>query len=150
MQIYIASDHAGFKLKEALRKYLVESGYEVKDFGAFSYNEKDDYPDFIREAVRAVVVNLEHGRGIILGLTGQGEAIMANRFKGVRAVVYYGGSEDIIKFSREHNNANVLALGARFLSEDDAKRVVNLWLKTDFNSEGENERHLRRIKKIDS
>jgi len=149
MKIHIASDHAGFELKEKLRIWLVESGYEVKDYGAFSYNKKDDYPDFIREAARVVANDPEESRGIILGGSGQGEAMTANRFKGVRASVYYGGPEDIVRLSREHNNANVLSLAARFLGEEEAKQAVKLFLETDFNSDGENDRHLRRIKKID-
>ncbi|MBU1178977.1 RpiB/LacA/LacB family sugar-phosphate isomerase [Patescibacteria group bacterium] len=150
MKIFIASDHAGFELKEKLRTWLVELGYEVKDFGAFSYNKDDDYPDFIRDAAVAVANDSKHSRGIILGASGQGEAMAANRFKNVRAAVYYGGEDEIIKLSREHNDANVLSLGARFLSEDEAKSAVKLWLKIDFNRERENERHLRRIKKIDN
>jgi ribose 5-phosphate isomerase B len=146
MKIYLASDHAGFKLKEILRKYLVESGYEVKDFGPFSYNETDDYPDFVRKAARAVANDPEQSRGIVLGGSGQGEAMAANRFNNVRAAVFYGGPENIIKLSREHNNANILSLGARFLSEDEAKKVVKLWLETNFPGE---ERHIRRINKID-
>jgi ribose 5-phosphate isomerase B len=149
MKIYIASDHAGFELKEKLREWLVKEGYELKDFGAFSYNDKDDYPDFIRGVAEAVAHDPEQSRGIILGGSGQGEAMAANRFKKVRAAVYYGGKEDAVKLSREHNDANVLSLGARFLKEEEAKRAVKLWLQTDFNPEGENERHLRRIKKID-
>lgn len=167
--IYLASDHAGFELKEKLKIYLQELGYEVRDFGAFQYDADDDYPDFIRQAAEAVSKNPEKDRAIILGGSGQGEAMVANRFKGVRAVVYYGffpapksyevephkisdkadseQNNKIIRFSREHNNANVLSLGARFLTEEEAKRAVKLWLDTKFNNE---ERHVRRIKKIDN
>lgn len=146
MEIFIASDHAGYKLKEALRKWLVDSGYEVKDFGPFSYNEADDYPDFIRPLAEEISKKPDNAKGIILGGSGQGEAMTANRFKNVRAVVYYGKNEDIIKLSREHNNANILSLGARFVDEEEAKRSVKLWLDTKFSEE---KRHLRRIKKID-
>jgi len=145
--IYIASDHAGFELKEKLKAYLLELGYEIKDFGAFSFDSEDDYPDFIRRAAKAVADDPEGSRGIILGGSGQGEAMVANRFKGVRAVVYYGKDEKIITLSREHNNANVLSLGARFLTEEEAKKVVKLWLETKFNGE---ERHERRVRKIDN
>jgi ribose 5-phosphate isomerase B len=143
--IYLASDHAGFKLKEKLKAYLQEFGFEIKDCGAFSYDETDDYPDFIVSVARAISEDPEHARAIILGGSGQGEAMVANRFRGVRAAVYYGGNEKIITLSREHNDANVLALGARFLTEEEVKRAVKLWLDTAFTGE---ERHVRRIQKI--
>lgn len=145
--IYLATDHAGFELKEKLKIYLQGLGYEIKDFGAFSYDENDDYPDLVREAAKAVANDPEQSRGIVLGGSGQGEAIVANRFNGIRAVVYYGKDEKIIPLSREHNNANILSLGARFLNEEEAKRVVKLWLETEFKGE---ERHVRRIQKIDN
>lgn len=146
MLIHLATDHAGFELKEILKKYLIELDYEIKDHGAFEYNDDDDYPDFIRPATEAVAKNPDTDKAIILGGSGQGEAMVANRLSGVRAIVYYGGPEDIIKLSREHNNANILSLGARFLSEEETKKAVKLWLDTAFSGE---DRHLRRIKKID-
>ncbi len=145
--LYVASDHAGFELKEKLKVFLVDFGYEVKDLGAFSYDEKDDYPDFILPAALAVADNPEKNRAIILGGSGQGEAMAANRVKGVRAAVLYKYDENIIKLSREHNDANILSLGARFLDEEDAKKAVKLWLETPFS---EDERHKRRIGKLDS
>lgn len=144
--IYLASDHAGFELKEKLKAYLRELGYEVKDFGAFALDAADDYPDFIALAAQAVSEDPDNSRAIILGGSGQGEAMVANRFSGVRAAVYYGGDEKIIALSREHNDANVLSLGARFLTEEEAKRAVKLLLETPFSGE---ERHARRIKKIE-
>ena len=144
MKIFLATDHAGFELKEKLKPFLQKLGYEVEDFGAYELNPEDDYPDFIVPAMKTVAENLG-SFGIILGGSGQGEAIVANRIKGIRAVVYYGGKEEIIKLSREHNDANVLSLGARFLSEDEAKEAIELWLRTPFSGE---ERHLRRIKKF--
>ncbi|MEK7596240.1 MAG: RpiB/LacA/LacB family sugar-phosphate isomerase [Patescibacteria group bacterium] len=154
MIIHLAADHAGFDLKEKLKIYLKELDYKVKDHGAFEYNEKDDYPDFIRFAAQAVAENPEIDRAVILGGSGQGEAMLANRFRGVRAAVFYGicllgdlvSKYKIIELSREHNNANVLSLGARFLSEEEAKEAVKIWLKTPFSEDG---RHQRRIKKID-
>ena len=147
MKIYIASDHAGYELKEKLIAFLIEdNGHEVIDEGAFEYNEQDDYPDFISKVAQKISEEPE-ARGIILGGSGQGEAMGANRFKGVRATVFYGGNNEIIKLSREHNDANILSLGARFLSEDDAKKVVKMWLNTAFSGE---ERHARRINKIDN
>ena len=144
MKIILATDHAGFELKESIKKYLVESKYEVKDFGAFEYDGTDDYPDFISPAAKYISENPAL-KGIIFGGSGQGEAISANRFKNVRAAVYYGGPTELVELSRVHNNANILSLGARFLSLDDAKNVINLWLMTDF----EGGRHLNRINKID-
>lgn len=144
-KIFIASDHAGFELKNEIIGFLKENGYEVEDKGAFEFDAGDDYPDFIAPASEAVSQN-EGSLGIILGGSGQGEAICANRFPGVRAVVFYGGPEDIIKLSREHNDANVLSLGARFLSKEEAINSVKLWLETKFTEE---ERHKRRLEKID-
>ena len=146
MKIYIGADHAGYDLKEKLKSYLIhELGHEVVDFGANELNEEDDYPDFIRPVAEAVAGD-RASFGIVLVGSGQGEAIVANRVLGVRAVVYYGYSREIIKLSREHNNANILSLGARFLSEGEARETVKLWLETDFSGE---DRHIRRIKKID-
>jgi len=144
--LYIASDHAGFELKEKLKTFLADLGREAKDCGAFSYNEKDDYPDFILPAARAVAEDPENNRAIILGGSGQGEAMAANRIRGVRAAVLYKYDEEIIKLSRRHNNANIISLGARFLNEEDARKAVKLWLETPFSGE---ERHKRRIKKLD-
>lgn len=146
MKIFIGSDHAGFKLKEALIPFLVDLGYEVGDKGAFSYDKEDDYPDFVRPVAEAVFEHPLHTRGIVIGGSGQGEAILVNRYKGVRAIVFYGGSEEILKFSRKDNDANILSLGARFLTEDEAKSAVKVWLETEFSGA---ERHIRRIEKID-
>lgn len=147
--LYLATDHAGFELKEKLKKYISEElGLEVKDFGNFVYDESDDYPDFILPAIKAVerdLLNDIDSRAIILGGSGQGEAMAANRVPGIRATVLYSYNEEIIKLSKEHNNANVLSLGARFISEDEAKKAVKLWLETKFSGE---ERHKRRIEKF--
>jgi len=145
-KVFIGSDHAGFELKEKLKASLKGLGYNVEDKGAFEYNDGDDYPDFIVPVAEAVSKNSDV-KGIILGGSGQGEAICANRFSGVRAVVFYGGSEEIIKLSREHNDANILSLGARFLDEKTAMEAVKIWLETKFSG---NERHIRRIKKLEA
>ncbi len=147
MKVFIGADHAGFELKEKLLAMLVEEGYEVTDKGAFKYNENDDYPDFIEAVAREVSENPDGARGIILGGSGQGEAIDANKFPHVRAAEYYGGPLEIVKLSREHNDANILSLGARFVGEDEARVAVKLWLSTPFSGE---ERHVRRIAKLDS
>ena len=158
MTVYFATDHAGFELKELLVPFVRdELGYEVIDCGATSYDADDDYPDFVSIAAQAVSEDPINCVAIILGGSGQGEAMVANKFEGVRATVYYGPARscepadggaqelDIIRLSREHNNANVLSLGARFLSPEDAKDAVRTWLATDFSGE---ERHKRRIHKI--
>jgi ribose 5-phosphate isomerase B len=145
MKIAVGTDHAGYLMKEEVKKFLIASGHEVIDMGAHDLQSGDDYPDFVVPVARAVANN-EVTRGIVFGGSGQGEAMVANRVKGVRATVYYGGTTDIIKLSREHNDANILSLGARFLSGDDAKHVVEMWLSTDFTHD---ERHARRIEKID-
>ena len=154
MRIYIGSDHAGFELKEKLKIYLEKLNYEVTDKGAFSLDNNDDYPDFIKPVAEEVAKN-ENSFGIILGGSGQGEAMCANRLSGVRAVVYYGGENfqtdingnkmNIITGARLHNNANVLSLGARFINEEEAKEVVKLFIETPFSND---ERHIRRINKI--
>ncbi len=142
-KIILATDHAGFELKEAIKKHLIKNGYPVEDQGALTYEEKDDYPDFIIPAAKKVAK--EKALGIIFGGSGQGETIAANKVRGIRAALFYGGDQKILRLSKEHNNANVLSLGARFLSENDAKKAVDLWLKAQFSNE---ERHQRRIKKI--
>lgn len=149
MKIYFASDHAGFEMKNSLIEYVKELGYETEDCGAYELNPEDDYPDFIKKAAQKVSENPENTRAIILGGSGQGEAMCANKFKRVRAVEYYvpsRGVVNIIEDSRSHNDSNVLSLGARFLSLDEAKEAVKLWLETPFSNE---ERHKRRISKID-
>lgn len=142
--IYLATDHAGFTLKEVIKKYLIEQGKEVEDMGAFGMDEKDDYPDFILPAANKMRENIKESLGIFFGATGQGEAIAANKVKGIRAAVYYGGSLELVKRSRSHNNANVLSLGVRFLTAEEAIDAVEIWLRTDF----EGGRHERRIEKI--
>lgn len=143
--IYLACDHRGFDLKEKIKKWLYEWGYEVKDMGAFTYDKEDDYPDYISKAAAEVSKNPEGDKAIILGGTGQGEAVVANKFPGVRAIVYYGGVDEIIILSKEHNNSNVLSIGASFVEEFSVRAMVRLWLETDFSGD---ERHKRRIEKI--
>ena len=118
MKIHIATDHAGLELKNTIKNFLKEKGHDVTDHGAHEYDALDDYPDFIFPCAKAVAADSD-SRGIILGGSGQGEAMAANRLKGVRAAVFYNGPEDIIKLSREHNNANILSLGARFMEESE-------------------------------
>lgn len=146
MKIFLATDHAGFGLKEIVKEKLKNLGYRVQDEGAFSLDPNDDYPDFVHIAAKEVASNPSEDRAIIFGGSGQGEAMVANRYKGVRAAVFYGGPEEIITRSREHNGANILSIGAKFISEREALEVIELWLKTPGASD---ERHLRRIGKIE-
>jgi ribose 5-phosphate isomerase B len=161
MKIYIGADHAGYELKEKLTDYLVDLNYEVSDKGAFDFNPGDDYPDFVRPVALSVAEE-EGSMGIVVGGSGFGEAMCANRVKGARALVFYGpmlpksavdvtGREshdpyELIKLARLHNDANVLSLGVRFISVDEAKEAVKIFLETKF---GGDERHVRRIKKLD-
>ena len=144
MKIFIASDHAGFELKNKLISYLQSCKYDIEDCGPFDYDPLDDYPDFILPAAKKVAKD-ENSRGIILGGSGQGEAMAANRIKGIRAAVYYDGPIEIIKLSRLHNNANVISFGARFLSFEKAIEVLEIWLDEKF----EGGRHENRINKLD-
>lgn len=141
--IYIASDHAGFELKNKIITHLKRTGQEVEDCGPYTFDKDDDYPDFCYPC--AVKVGQNPGSiGIVLGMSGNGEAIVANKAKGVRAAHYYGGHEEIVSLSRAHNNANVLAIGAKFISEKEVERAIDLFIETGF----EGGRHQRRIEKI--
>ncbi len=153
MRIVFACDHAGFEMKEYLQSVVKSMGHDIEDMGAYEMDEDDDYTDYISKAAEIVSSDPDNVKAIVLGGSGQGEAIVANRYKNVRAVVYYGEPKvddafglDIIKLSRKHNDANVLSLGARFISNEEARRAVTKWLETSFSGE---ERHERRIKKIE-
>jgi len=142
MKIAIGSDHAGFKLKEAIKKYLVKEKVGIKDFGTYS-EASCDYPDFAFPVARAVAAG-KFDRGILICSSGVGVTITANRVKGVRAV----NVKDLYtaRQSREHGDANVLCLAGRRLKIKKAIKILEVWLKTPFSGEG---RHLRRIRKID-
>ena len=146
-KIYIACDHAGFELKGELINYLEECGYVIQDMGAYVYDEGDDYPDFISKAAGEVSLKPEDSLGIVIGGSGQGEAIVSNRFPKVRATVYYGGSLKTVKMARLHNDSNILSLGARFITPEEAKAALKVWLETPFSAE---ERHIRRHNKIEA
>ncbi|MDQ3244731.1 MAG: RpiB/LacA/LacB family sugar-phosphate isomerase [bacterium] len=164
MKIYLGSDHAGFEYKKIIKEYLPSLGldYEVVDKGAFVLNEDDDYPDFVT-LVALDVAGDKDSMGIVFGGSGQGEAMCANTVSGVRATVFYGPKEliksidvdgaesndlfEIIKLAREHNDANILSIGARFVSIDEAKFAIELFLKTKFSGE---ERHIRRLTKFNT
>ena len=161
MKIYLATDHAGFELKEKIKSFLLENNYDVEDCGAFELNKDDDYPDFISQAAEGVSKDPQNSRGIILGGSGQAEMMVANKFKGVRCALFYAAHAPIkaadvtgrmsndpyemIRLTREHNDANMLCLGARFITDEEAIKVTKLWLDAPFPGD---DRHVRRINKI--
>src|SRR3989344_8206679 len=116
LKIVLASDHAGFEMKNALKENVVGLGYEVEDCGAYELDPDDDYTLFVKRAAEAVSKDPENVKAIVLGGSGQGEDMVADKFPGVRSAEYYGGNLEIVRLSREHNDANVLSLGARFIS----------------------------------
>lgn len=141
MRIAIGSDHAGFRYKERLRALLAGWGHEVTDFGTFSA-EPVDYPVYIRPVAEAVARG-EYERGIVLGGSGNGEAIVANRVAGVRCALCW--NEESARLGRQHNDANVISLGERMVADDALEGIVRTWLETPF----EGGRHTRRIRLID-
>ncbi len=146
MKIYLGSDHAGFELKNLTKKHLINSGFEVIDVGANNLDLEDDYPDYIFPVAKAVSQDPANVRGITFGGSGQGEAMLANRLPNVRAAVFYGGATDIIRFSREHNDANILSIGARFTNEVEVKNAIDLWFKTVLSQD---KKYQRRIDKAE-
>jgi ribose 5-phosphate isomerase B len=146
MKVFLATDHAGFKLKEEIKKYLQDGKYEVVDCGAFSINPTDDYPVFISKAAEEVEKD-PNSFGIIFGKSGAGEEIVANKFKNVRAIL--GFSEENVRLAREHNDANILSLGAEFENLDNAKKLVKIFLKTPFSNEVRHQRRINEIKDIE-
>ncbi len=159
--IYLASDHTGFEVKKVVKAALEQDGYEVADCGTDSYDQYDDYPDFISKAAEAVSKDPENSMGIVFGGSGEGEAMVANKFKGVRCALFDAPAVpvqavniegrqstdpfEILKLTREHNGANMLSIGVRFLKEDDILKSVKLWLKSPAPTDP---KHLRRIEKI--
>jgi ribose 5-phosphate isomerase B len=142
MKIAIGSDHAGFRYKEKIREFLQEQGHEVNDFGTYS-EEPVDYPLFIRPVAEAVARG-EYERGIVLGGSGNGEAMAANRIKKVRCALCW--NEELARLARQHNDSNVLSLGQRVIPEETVLGIVRVWLETPF----EGGRHVRRIELLDA
>ncbi len=140
--VYLGADHAGFELKEYLKRYLEKKGYEIYDEGAASLDKRDDYPDFAIKVAKDIMRNHE-GKGILCCGSAQGMCITANKFQGVRAVSVVNVKE--AKITRTHNNANVLCLAGWHLSKPRAVGIVETWLQTPFSNEP---RHVRRLKKI--
>ena len=145
-KIFLATDHAGFELKEHIKLHLQKLGFDVQDEGALHFDPEDDYPEFIIKAAKKIGT-IKNSKAIIFGGSGQGEAIVANKVKGIRAAVFYGSNLEIVKLSRMHNDSNILSIGARFVSKEKAIEAVNLWLNTEFSSES---RHKRRLKQIEN
>lgn len=165
MELFFAADHAGFALKQALIEHFRTLGYGVKDFGNQAHDHADDYPDFVTPLARALAEAdaAEEGSayGIIIGGSGQGEAMCANRVQGIRAAVFYGPMRvtaaleieggrsqdgfDLVRLARRHNNANVLSIGARFVSGEEAEEAAHIFLGTPFS---ESPRHARRLAKF--
>ncbi len=141
-KIYVGADHGGFELKETIKPFLQELGYKVEDLGAHELVEDDDYTDFVIPVAQNVATDYK-SLGIVIGRSGNGEAIAANKVKGIRAALCL--NPEMAKKAREHNNANVLSLGADYVSIDEAINVVKIFLETQFSEE---ERHRRRIAKI--
>jgi len=143
--IHLASDHAGYEMKEFIKSALKELEYTLVDHGTMSYDPDDDFTDYITLAAAAVSAN-PNDRAIVFGGSGQGEAMVANRLPNVRATTYYHFDPEIIKVSREHNDANILSIGARFLSNEEVLESMLFWLEIPFPGE---ERYARRIEKME-
>jgi len=139
--IALGTDHAGFKLKEAVKSHLLTKGIDVNDVGTDS-EASVDYPDFVRPAAESVA-NGDSDLGVVFGGSGNGEAIVANKVKGIRCGVCWDTWS--ARYAKEHNNANVISLAGRVVSEVEAMRIVDIWLSAEFQGG----RHLRRIKKIE-
>ncbi len=149
MRIYIGSDHAGFKLKEKVKWFLLKEGHVVEDVGPFSYKKDDDYPDYSFHLAEKVSKD-KRSFGVIIAGSGIGECVCANKVKGIRAVLYHGKNRKLLKIGREHDNANVLCFGSWFVGEKEAKDIVNLFMKTKFSGESRHKRRLGKIEKYES
>jgi len=160
MKVYLATDHAGLEIKNKVVEYLKSLGFEAIDCGPFEFDKDDDYPDLISKAAEKVSQN-PTSFGIILGGSGQGEAMVANKFKNVRCALFYAeavpveaiditgnkstDSYEMLKLTRAHNNSNMLSLGIRFLTEEQMLKAVKIFLESPFPGD---ERHATRIEKI--
>lgn len=141
MKIALGTDHAGFHVKERIKRYLLDNGYEVNDFGAYDDNPSD-YPDYCRPAAESVAAE-QSDLGIVFGGSGNGEAIVSNKVKGIRCGVCW--NTESARLTKEHNNANMISIGARMVNGSEAIEIVDAWLKAEFK----NGRHLNRINKIE-
>lgn len=161
MKVYLAADHTGFETKERIKEILQNGNYQIEDCGAFEFDKDDDYPDFISKAAEKVSIDPEQAVGIVIGGSGQGEAMTANKFPNVRCALFYAQAEavravditgreshdpfEILRLTRDHNHANMLSIGIRFLTDEDVLRAVKVWLESNWSNQ---ERHIRRVEKI--
>lgn len=160
MKIFLATDHTGIEQKNNVKEFLRAQGYDVEDCGAYEYDKNDDYPDFIGKAAKRVSEN-KGSVGFVFGGSGQGEAIVANKYTGARCALFYAPSVpheavdingaksddpfEIVKLTREHNHANMLSIGVRFLKQEDILKAIHVFLETPWSQD---ERHKRRVDKI--
>ncbi len=165
MKVYLATDHAGLEIKNKVIDYLKNLDYETEDCGPFEFNKDDDYPDLIAKAAEKVSKDPDNSMGIVFGGSGQGEAMVANKFKNIRCALFYAeavpveaiditgikssDSFEMLKLTRAHNNANMLSLGTRFLSEEQILKAVKIFLDSPFPGEERHQRRIEKIKKIE-
>lgn len=147
MLIYIGADHRGFQLKESLKKFIKERGYEVVDLGNDHYDENDDYPDFAALVAKTVSDDPENRRGILICRSGAGVDIVANKFKGVRSVLAI--NPDQAYLTRNDDDTNVLSLASEFVNEEAAQKIILTWLKTSFSGEEKKSRRLQKISDLE-
>ena len=147
MKILLASDHAGFELKNKIKEYLETEGFTLEDMGAHVLIPDDNYPEIMIPVAMRILHDPENYTAIIFGKSGNGEAMICNRLPGIRAVVYHGKNLEIIRLAREHNDANVLSIGAGFVEFEEAREAVRLWISTPFSKEP---RHIKRIEMLDN
>ena len=145
MTVILAADHAGFEMKEHIKSFLEEKGYTVEDVGAHRFYPTDNYPKYMKLAAEHMT-KTEHAVGVIFGGSGQGEAMVVNRVQGLRALVYVAHNPEIVTVGRQHNDANVLSVGSRFITNKQAEEAVELFLTEPFSHE---DRHERRVRQID-
>ena len=150
-KIYFSGDHAGFRLKEKLKKWLEEQGYKIKDFGSYEYEKDDDYPDFVIPMARQVAKE-KNSRGICVAGSGIGEVVATAKIRGARPVLFHSGEnlKRFIETSRVHDNTNILSFGSRFVTEEEAKKAIEIWLKTKFTNETRHKRRLRKYADLGS
>lgn len=147
MFIYLGADHRGFQLKESLKKFLKEQNYDFADLGNDHYNEQDDYPDFAIKVAEKVSEDLGNNRGILICGSGAGMVITANKFKGIRAAL--ACSEKMAEMFKDNDDVNVLVLASDFVKQEEAIKIVEIWLKTPFSlDESKKEFYQRRLEKI--
>lgn len=142
MKIHIATDHAGLELKDVIVKHLTEQGHQVTDHGAYEYDAQDDYPEFIIKAAEAVAID-DQSLGVVFGGSGNGEQMAANKVKGIRAALVW--NESTAELARQHNNANVISIGARQHTTEEVLQLIDTFVAEPFSEE---ERHIRRISQI--